>query len=234
MPVGTDYAVDLVEKINLKPKVIFDIGANIGQTVDFYRDIYPNSKIYTFEPVPSTFNELQKHCSGKADVFPFNIAFGESAESRKIKVIKNSNSVTNSINDAFQSNLESSDQGFDEVEIRIETLDDFVSREGINQIDLLKIDTEGFEVPVLNGAKKLLSSGKVSAIICEAGFIKSNTRNTYFGDINEILDGYDYALFGIYEMGHLGFKKGVHYGNLLYLSKDFRENQYKNWQYGYS
>lgn len=234
MPVGTDYAVDLVHKIGLNPKVIFDIGANIGQTVNFYKTIYPNSTIYTFEPIPSTFSALERNCKGIVGVFPFNIAFGETTESRTVRIVKDQTSVVNSINDNFQNRLGLSEDGYDEVDIRIKTLDDFVGKEKIETIDLLKIDTEGFEVQILNGAKNLLNSGKVSAIVCEAGFVRSNTRNTYFGDINDILDGYGYALFGIYEMGHLGFKKGFHYGNLLYLSKDFRENHYKNWQFGYS
>lgn len=233
MPVGTDYATDLIQKINLKPKVIFDIGANIGQTAEFYREIFPNAEIYSFEPIPATFNELTKRCGDMFGVKLFNLAFGESTESRKIKIVKDKASVINSINDDFQHDLEKSENGYDEVEISIETLDNFLELNAIKSIDLLKIDTEGFEIPVLKGAQKLLESGKVAAIICEAGFMRTNTRNTYIGDINDVLESHGYALFGVYEMGHLGFKKGIHYGNLLYISKEFRENEYENWQYGY-
>lgn len=233
MPVGTDYATDLVEKIGLQPNTIFDIGANIGQTVDFYQNIYPNAKILGFEPIPKTYAKLEAHCSEKSNVNCYNFAFGEKAETMKIKVVKDETSVLNSLNDDFQSNLSSDSESYEEVEIKVDTLDDFVKREGIQQIDLLKIDTEGYEVPVLKGASNLLGSGKVSAIICEAGFMRSNTRNTYFGDINDILEAHGYALFGMYEMGHIGFKVGKHYGNLLYISKNYRENTYKNWQIGY-
>lgn len=233
MSVGTDYAVDLVQKIGLKPKTIFDIGANVGQTVDFYRNIYPNASIYSFEPIPKTYAELERSCNGKQGVKTFNIAFGEKKESMDIQVVKDETSVVNSLSDKFQDNLKSDAESYETVKIKVETLDDFVNEHGIGKIDLLKIDTEGYEVQVLNGAKNLLASGKVSAIICEAGFMRSNPRNTYFGDINDILEQHGYALFGIYEMGHIGFKKGKHYGNLLYISKDYRENQYKNWQIGY-
>lgn len=233
MPVGTDYGTDLVHKIGLRPKVIFDVGANIGQTVDFYRNVYPNSSIYSFEPIPKTFEQLQKHCSGKKDVACFNIAFGEAKNSMNIKVVKDPTSVLNSLSNDFQDSLEQKPDSYDTVTIHVETLDDFVAANKIDRIDLLKIDTEGYEVSVLKGAEKLLESGKVSAIICEAGFMRSNTRNTYFGNINDILEKHGYALFGVYEMGHLGFKKGIHYGNLLYVSKDYRSNDYKNWQIGY-
>lgn len=233
MSVGTDYAVDLVDKVGLKPNTIFDIGANIGQTVEFYRDIYPNASIYSFEPIPKTFGELEQKCAGMKNVNAFNIAFGEKKESMQIQVVKDETSVVNSLSDKFQDNLKSDSESYETVNIQVERLDDFVKQNEIEKIDLLKIDTEGYEVQVLNGAADLLASGKVSAIICEAGFMRSNPRNTYFGDINDILEKHGYALFGIYEMGHIGFKKGKHYGNLLYLSKDYRENEYKNWQIGY-
>ena len=233
MSVGTDYAVDLVDKVGLKPNTIFDIGANIGQTVEFYRDIYPNASIYSFEPIPKTFGELEQKCAGMKNVNAFNIAFGEKKESMQIQVVKDETSVVNSLSDKFQDNLKSDSESYETVNIQVERLDDFVKQNEIEKIDLLKIDTEGYEVQVLNGAADLLASGKVSAIICEAGFMRSNPHNTYFGDINDILEKHGYALFGIYEMGHIGFKKGKHYGNLLYLSKDYRENEYKNWQIGY-
>ena len=107
---------------------------------------------------------------------------------------------------------------------------DFAKQEGIEHIDLLKIDTEGFEMPVLRGAVELLDAQAVSAVICETGFMRANTRNTYFGDINDFLEAKGFALFGIYEMGHLGFKVGRHCGNLLYVSKKYRDTQYRNWQ----
>jgi FkbM family methyltransferase len=233
MSVGTDYAVDLVHKIGLQPKTIFDVGANIGQTVDFYRNLYPRASIYSFEPIPKTFTKLQKNCSDKKDVHLFNIAFGDKKKLMKIQVMENQASVLNSLSNEFQAKLKRDMESYETVNITVETLDDFVEKNSISQINLLKIDTEGHEISVLKGAGKLLASGRVSAIICEGGFMRSNKRNTYFGDVNEILEDHGYALFGIYEMGHLGFKKGKHYGNLLYLSKNYRENTYKNWQIGY-
>ena len=47
------------------------------------------------------------------------------------------------------------------------TLDTFVEQHGIKNIDFLKIDTEGFELEVLQGAKQLLSEGKIGTVIFE-------------------------------------------------------------------
>ena len=230
MPVGTDYGLDLKHKIGLDPKVIFDIGANVGQTVDFYQDLYPKAHVYSFEPIPSTFKRLKNHCANKSNATCFDIAFGEKEEKQTIKILADANSVLNSLNSDVQADLSSSDEGYESVEIEVKRLDDFAKQEGIEHIDLLKIDTEGFEMPVLRGAVELLDAQAVSAVICETGFMRANTRNTYFGDINDFLEAKGFALFGIYEMGHLGFKVGRHYGNLLYVSKKYRDTQYRNWQ----
>ncbi len=230
MPVGTDFGQDLKHKIGLKPKVIFDVGANVGQTVDFYQNLFPSAHIYSFEPIPKTFGHLQKHCAKMPNVSCFNIAFGEKNEQQTIQVLADANSVLNSLNSEVQADLRSSDQSYESAKITVERLDDFVKKERVSHIDLLKIDTEGFELPVLRGAEELLEKQAVSTIICEAGFMRTNTRNTYFGDINDFLESKGYALFEICEMGHMGFKVGRHYGNLLYVSKNYRETQYRNWQ----
>ena len=49
----------IYEKINEVPTVIFDVGANVGDVTKEYSAMFPNSKIYCFEPVPNTFKELK-------------------------------------------------------------------------------------------------------------------------------------------------------------------------------
>ena len=56
-----------------------------------------------------------------------------------------------------------------EMEFNLSTLDLFCEREAIPNIDFLKIDTEGNELDVLEGAKKLLSGGKIKIIQFEFG-----------------------------------------------------------------
>jgi FkbM family methyltransferase len=233
MPVGTDLATDLLYKIGIKPKVIFDVGANIGQTAHFYRAIYPDSSIYCFEPVPSTFDELRSNLKTDSKVKCNCFALGSANESFEIKTVTGASSVVNSLSYDFQETVGRSGQETLIQSIEVIRLDDYVSRENIDHIDILKIDTEGFEMQVLAGATETLQNQRATVILCEAGFMKQNTRNTYFVDLHEKLESYGYALFGMYEMGHIGFKKGKHYGNLLYVSRKFRETEYRNWQLGY-
>ena len=53
------------------------------------------------------------------------------------------------------------------VEVRLATLDEFVAEHAIRKIDLLKIDTEGYEYPVLCGAARCLERGMIEWIQLE-------------------------------------------------------------------
>jgi predicted O-methyltransferase YrrM len=59
-----------------KPKVILDIGANIGITSLYYANKYPEAKIYSFEPVPVNYELLEKNLKEYENVKTFNVALG--------------------------------------------------------------------------------------------------------------------------------------------------------------
>jgi hypothetical protein len=75
------------------------------------------------------------------------------------------------------------------------TLDNFVKKHKVAQIDLMKIDTEGNEVKVLKGAEKTISKER-PIIICETLF------NKIEAELQEIMQGYGY-LFYNYNNGKL-------------------------------
>jgi len=56
--------------------VVFDVGANTGQTALSVRRNFIRSRIYSFEPVPSTFQELVRNTSKYAQIEPVCLALG--------------------------------------------------------------------------------------------------------------------------------------------------------------
>jgi hypothetical protein len=96
-------------------------------------------------------------------------------------------------------------------------LDNYCLNHNIDKIDLLKIDTEGYELNVLDGATKMLSSANISLIFCEIGFLRANNRNTYFADLTEWLAMRDYHFFGLYQLVSNGWK--IEFGNALFAHK---------------
>src|SRR5438045_9576180 len=60
----------------LEPKVILDIGSNIGTSILFFHKRFPSARIYAFDPQPETFRVLQANVSSVPQVEIFNCALG--------------------------------------------------------------------------------------------------------------------------------------------------------------
>ena len=129
------------------PKVIIDIGANVGFFSKMARSLYPSSKIYAIEPVPAVYSLMSKNFNGDQDTMLFNFAVFNKKGKQKM-FFDESDSLTSKI---------SSNGKF---YVQTDTLDSFINKQKINYIDILKIDVESFENYVLLGAKQALSKTK--------------------------------------------------------------------------
>ena len=77
IPFGVEWIQDIKYLLNDRNlELVVDVGANIGQTVSEVLNCFPESCIYCFEPVPSTFERLTEQTSKLSNVFPINIALG--------------------------------------------------------------------------------------------------------------------------------------------------------------
>ncbi len=214
LPVGADLFVDIHHKIKRQPlEVIFDIGANIGQSRTYFRFHAPNAKIYSFEPVQATFAQLQKTAGADTNCVLEHMALGDEQGEKKIRLFDGDMTVLNSLRD---DSMNPAANAREEI-ISIDTLDHYCAVHGIVTIDLLKIDTEGFEINVLKGAEQMMQQGKIAFIYCETGFQSSNQRNTYFPVLTEFLAERDYYFFGLYNTDYHDWKRGNHLSNALYI-----------------
>lgn len=154
----------------------------------------------------------QVHCT--------HAALGAARETREISVYSQVASVTNSLNDWAMNE----DPNAKKENILILTGDDVCKEKGIQSIDLLKIDTEGYELPVLQGFDQMLKTGKIKAIFCEATFNKDDKKHTYIGDLNDFVYGHGYVFYGLYDISNHSIKVGRNYVNVLYVSPETKEN----------
>jgi FkbM family methyltransferase len=214
LPIGTDLRLDVANKLGCKNlPTIFDVGANFGQTYVTFRRHFPKARIFCFEPVTDTFEVLRERLAGDPNARAERLAFGKARESRSIRLFDDAPAL-NSLREDLMSK---SDNAREEI-IQVDTIDNYCSQNGIKTIDLLKIDTEGFEIPVMEGARATLERGDVSMIFAEAGFDRRNGRNSPFNDIVEYLLALDYRFFGIYDVTHEP-EFGVAYGNALFVKE---------------
>jgi FkbM family methyltransferase len=218
LPIGLDLKADITQKLGIQPALIFDVGANIGQSALYYHQVFPGSVIYSFEPVSTTFKKLTENTRSFSNIKPYRSAFGSVAGEKEILLFPEEQSYLNSLKEESKE----LHAGTIKEVIRIDTIDDFVQKNHIENIDLLKIDTEGFELQVIRGAENMINNKRVKLIYCETGFSSHDTFKTYFPEILNYLVEKGYILFGFYEMGNYQninqhIKGGTQYGNALFF-----------------
>jgi FkbM family methyltransferase len=161
------YAAAILQKDEFEPglvqtikalangsKVAMDVGANIGCTSILLSSLA--ERVLSFEPAPSTFNLLLHNTTGIENICLYNFALGDSAKKATIQFSKDNRSG------GFISETRAT-EGHATENIIIKTLDQLIEEEAIQALDFIKIDTEGFELSVLAGAKNALA--KFSPIV---------------------------------------------------------------------
>ncbi len=176
-PFGISWEWDVHGLLGGQPDelTIFDIGANVGQTAKSLAEVFPSSKIYSFEPVPETFAKLQNNTARIRNVECINMALGDTAGEA---VVTSDRDGRNTLLSGVPSEGSAS--------TKVETVDGFCADRGIQRIDVLKTDTEGFETYVLKGASESLGKGVIDFIVAECDFFRR--QGEPHGDFFEIHD----------------------------------------------
>ena len=184
----------------------FDVGANIGQTAMFLANNYPSARVVAFEPVSTTFATLTRLTSDMANVECFRLGVSDVPG-----VLTMSATPDSQINRVVET------AASDAVTERVActTLDAFAAERGIADVFLIKTDTEGHDVAVLAGARRLLETS-VRAVFCETGIRPDDDEHTPLVEVQELLGRSGFALRGLYEVGydHRGANKLL---NALFL-----------------
>ena len=144
-----------VSKLAQKNWVVFDVGANIGQTaIPLSVKVGEIGAVYCFEPDKENFERLSRNIDLNPEIkniHPYRMALGDGSEIR-LKAIRGSpiNSGSVYIEREYTDTSDSL--------VYIITLDEFVSQQKIKKLEMIKIDVEGYELKVLIGSTKTLSS----------------------------------------------------------------------------
>lgn len=192
------------------PEVIFDVGANVGQTAIAFHKEWSNASIFSFEPVKNTFAILKTATQGLPNVEVIPLALGSTPGESSIKLFSDSRLASLD----HQVSLRA---GIDYETIKISTVDEFCSSHSIEKISLLKIDTEGHDLEVLKGSTGLLEAGKINYILAEisAGTFPGKIS---VSDMNQFLRSYRMVCVGIYNQGFWQQPR-LYYGNALFVSE---------------
>lgn len=199
-----DRRIKLIKNYNID--VILDVGANIGQYGGEMRNLGYKGELISFEPMKKAFNKLQKNASGDSNWKVFNYSIGEKDGQTTINIAKNSvsSSLLNNLPQLVESAPEAVFIEKETIEIKkLDSIFESLNLKGKNVY--LKIDTQGYEEMVLQGAEKTLEF--VKGVQIEMCFIPSYEGAPTFDIMKSRLNNIGFQLLAL-ENGFYDKKTG--------------------------
>ena len=186
-------------KLENNPLNVFDIGAHKGETINFFLNNFRIDEIYAFEPnldLYEKLREINKYKNKSIKIFNFGIGYADEIKILNI-MTDTSSSTINSIDENTEYfkkkkkilSLFSSNKSFfkKKQQIKITSLSKIIYKNNISRIDVLKIDTEGYEYNVLKGIKPN-DFKKINYIYFEHHYDLMIKKGYKFSDINFLLN----------------------------------------------
>jgi FkbM family methyltransferase len=184
---GEDLVIrKIVNTLDKKDGIVLDVGANEGDFTDLILSESENLRVLSFEPHPKTYSRLRQRFVDKSPrVEILNCAVGD--ETGEISLFDYDDLGGSQHASVFKDAIEGSRGGkAKEHRVKLITLDSLNIQ---GDVRLVKVDVEGFELPVLRGAKRLINDKRPKFVVIEFNEMNVNSR-TFLRDIAKELSGY--------------------------------------------
>lgn len=212
MPYGIDWVWDIHRLADGRPvRTAFDVGANVGQTVHLIKNRFADCHVHAFEPVAATCRALERGVRDLRGVTCHRLAFAERPGQARIATGANSQ-----LNHLLPEDA-AVDGATSEI-VETDTIDRFCAARQINSIDILKVDAEGADLRVLQGARQMITEGRVAFVLTEVGFVADDPGHVYFQRVYDYLVDAGAKPHGFYDY-YLDDQDGsLVFANLLFAS----------------
>ncbi len=161
--------IKFFKKRSLRYNFFFDVGAHKGETFFSFNKIFRIKNFLSFEPSPQNFRILEKKTQGKYNNLKiFNYALGNENNKLKFYQLKESSSSTminlNKSSNYFKKKTKILDIfnirniKAKEYQVPVKTIEKIMTEMSISSVDILKVDTEGYEFNILKGAKEKIKN----------------------------------------------------------------------------
>lgn len=183
------------------PLCVFDVGANQGQYLRLALKILAGRDLvaHAFEPSCTAFRALREAVGGRSNVHLNNCALGSARGSATLYYDRPGSGLAS----LTRRRLDHLDIEFGLSEsVAVDTVDDYCAAHRVARIHLLKLDVEGHELNVLEGAAQMLGGRRIDVIAFEFGGCNVDTR-TYLRDFFELFQGYRMRVARVTPSGYL-------------------------------
>lgn len=222
-PLGQDPFSDMRRFIGAGySPLIFDVGANVGQTIELCATHFETPVIHAFEPGNEPFGTLTQRYAHRRDIRLNNFALGR--ESGQHRYFENTeSSAMNSLHAPGPECYAGSTRYCDvkaERDVQIRTLDEYCAEHAIGRIDILKSDTQGHELEVLEGAAAMLRQGAIGMVFVEIIFHAMYEDMARPDQIMALLLDHGFELVSFYPMHYFENRKAS-WADALFIQPDF-------------
>ena len=222
--------------------VVFDVGANVGATLEEFMQWWPDAHVHCFEPQQECWRDLSRRAAQYSDgrvvinqhavgsvptdsmaFYTHDISSGQSGFN-KIN-LKSKDSI------ALQAAREANDEGIMQYEwglnherhVTVARLDDYMESSSVQRVNLLKIDTQGFEPEVLEGLGNRLSD--VDVVLSELMFYDYYERSLSFSDIEQWLLPAGLRLYDINHISRNPMNGRTDWVDVIYVNDRIRRGE---------
>lgn len=169
----------------LRVDTVVDVGANIGQFADLALAVLPHATVHSFEPIPSCYAVLAQQYGSLPQVRTYNVALARTAGTADFHVSAHSPSSSLLESTVLQGELFPHTAERAVITVATAPLDSFQSQLTPGRRMLVKLDVEGAELAVIEGAQSVM--GDALAVVAEAAFVSVRRGQSTFEDIDRSL-----------------------------------------------
>jgi len=159
----------IVEFVPEEDGVFVDVGANIGLFSEHLLERRPNSRAWVFEPVGEYFDRCRERFDDNSNVVVEQIAIGDKNGEAKIWKAGHNYGANSMVEEIMFDRREVAEVNestvIDEETIQCRVFDDYAREHGIEHVDFIKTDTEGYDHAVLRGMLPFLARSERKPVI---------------------------------------------------------------------
>ncbi len=175
----------------------FDVGANFGQTTNEMLRAFPGAQVYAFEPDPEIFKTLVNNTEDPR-AHPVQLALSDQAGVLPFFRFADNTRIGSLIKDAGYAKAKHLTPT--PIEVESATIDQFCIDRGIQRINLLKVDVEGNELAVFQGARAMLERGCIDMVYFEFNDCETpaSVQGGALTEICDFLHGFGFHFIATY------------------------------------
>jgi FkbM family methyltransferase len=185
---------------NFSPKTIIDIGANLGEWAVKVYPIFPDANYLLIDGNPNVEPILEKLCNEAPNV-RYRISLLSDEEKTETFYLPKNNPTCTGASIMREKTSHYVDKNIAPLQLQAKTLDNTLSEENIDDIDLLKLDVQGAELKVLKGGLKTLQ--KTKYCLLEVQFQEWNQDAPYSDEVVHFMRDQGYKLYDIFDRSYV-------------------------------